>query len=102
MPSTNVVHDDREARFTLDGLNGAYIPFGGGIKMCPGRHYAKQEIYLLVTMMLWAFDFEFVDPAGAKKTKGDTALFSVGTLHPDRKNAVKVRRRKNQGIPDIS
>lgn len=96
MPRNDIVHLDNEARFTLDGLNGAYIPFGGGMKMCPGRHYAKHEIYLVVAMMLWEFDFEFRDLESVKKTKANTDVFSVGTLHPDRMNAVKIRRRNKQ------
>ena len=29
--------------FTMDGLQGGWIPYGGGQWMCPGRHFAKAE-----------------------------------------------------------
>jgi cytochrome P450 len=93
-PCVDFIRDDKLAKFTVEGLNGIYIPFGGGLKMCPGRHFAKQEIYLVVAMMLWAFDFEFVDLDGVRKTKADNRAFSVGTLHPERKNAARMWRRK--------
>ena len=53
------IHNEKEAKFTLDGLKGVYFPFGGGMNMCPGRHYAKNEMALAVAMILWAFDIEF-------------------------------------------
>jgi cytochrome P450 len=81
-------------KFTTEGLSGLYIPFGGGLKTCPGRHYAKQEMYLTVATILWAIDFEFVDLDKAKATKPNMKAFAVGTLHPDRKNDVRIRRRK--------
>lgn len=62
--------------------------------MCPGRHYAKNVSHVTIAMMLWAFDFEFVDLDQAKATKSDMKAFAVGTLHPDSKNAVRIRRRK--------
>jgi cytochrome P450 len=34
----------REPKFSTDGLAGAWIPYGGGQTLCPGRHYAKQEM----------------------------------------------------------
>ena len=27
--------------FSLDGLGGSWIPYGGGFRACPGRHFAK-------------------------------------------------------------
>ncbi|KAH6718071.1 cytochrome P450 [Leptodontidium sp. MPI-SDFR-AT-0119] len=33
-----IIHDHKEAKFTLEGLKGVYIPLGGGINMCPSRY----------------------------------------------------------------
>lgn len=54
-------------KFTLNGLHGSWIPYGGGSRACPGRHFAKQEILMTVAMMLTAFDIE---PLGDEKAFG--------------------------------
>ncbi|KAL8737233.1 MAG: hypothetical protein Q9181_001887 [Wetmoreana brouardii] len=30
--------------FSMDGLSASWIPYGGGLSLCPGRDFAKQEI----------------------------------------------------------
>ncbi len=39
------------------------MPFGGGVSMCPGRHFARNEIKLTVAFLLSAFDLELTDTA---------------------------------------
>lgn len=89
-----IVHDDKEAKFTLEGLKGIYFPFGGGTNMCPGQHYAKNEMSLVVAMLLWAFEIEFLDLESAKLTTQDMTAFPSSTLRPDRRNAIRLRVRK--------
>jgi cytochrome P450 len=91
--TTSLISDGQQPKFSLDGLKGVYIPFGGGTNMCPSRHYAKNEMLLVVAMLLWAFDFELLDLNGVKKTKASMSAFPTGTLSPDRENAVRMRRR---------
>jgi cytochrome P450 len=33
-----------------------YRPFGGGVTMCPGRHIARLQIFIIVTTLLHRFD----------------------------------------------
>jgi len=37
------------------------IPFGGGLSMCPGRHYVREEIKLLVIYCIYYIDFKLYD-----------------------------------------
>ncbi|RIA95986.1 cytochrome P450 [Glomus cerebriforme] len=37
------------------------VPFGGGSSMCPGRHYAREEIKLLVIYCIYYIDFKLHD-----------------------------------------
>lgn len=36
----------------------AYRPFGGGVWYCPGRHLAKQEIFMAIAFLLYRYDVE--------------------------------------------
>ena len=90
----NIPHNDKEAKFTLDELKGIYFPFGGGTNVCPGQHYAKNEMVLVVAMLLWAFDIEFLDLDRAKATGQSMKAFPAGVLGPDRENPVRLRVRK--------
>jgi len=61
--------------------------------MCPGQHYAKNEM-VLVAMLLWAFEIEFLDLERAKATGQSMKAFPAGVLGPDRENPVRMRVRK--------
>ncbi|MFT6396193.1 MAG: cytochrome P450 [Bradymonadia bacterium] len=37
------------------------MPFGGGVSICPGRHFARNEIKLTVALLLNDFDLHLVD-----------------------------------------
>ncbi len=41
-------------------LNSAFIPWGGGTSLCPGRHFAKVQIRMYIAIFLCAFDIEKV------------------------------------------
>lgn len=64
--------------------------------MCPGRFYAKNELLLAVAMLLYSFEFEYLDVEKFKKTKDNMGSWAVGTLVPDRQNAVRVKRRERK------
>lgn len=53
------VEDGRPKRvFELNGkrLARPLMPFGGGISMCPGRHFARNEIKIFAAVLLDTFD----------------------------------------------
>ncbi|KAM7202949.1 cytochrome p450 family protein [Naviculisporaceae sp. PSN 640] len=51
----------KTARFEVRGRPSDYFPYGGGVGMCPGRVFAKQEI--MITWATWVsrFEFEFIE-----------------------------------------
>lgn len=41
--------------FSMKGLDGSWLPYGGGANICPGRQFAKQEILLNAALLLGNF-----------------------------------------------
>ena len=91
-PSSENSETSKTAKFSLKGLSGAWIPYGGGQRMCPGRHFAKQEMISSLALMLALFDIELVDEAG-KLPDNDMEGFGFGALWPKGKLRVRMRLR---------
>ncbi|CAI6091928.1 unnamed protein product [Clonostachys chloroleuca] len=54
--------------FSLGNRSGSFLPYGGGVDICPGRHLAKTQIILASAMLLTKFDIKFlgwVNPDGS-------------------------------------
>ena len=79
-------------RFSTTGLTGAWIPYGGGNNMCPGRHFAKQELIGTFAMLCAHFDLEILTPAGFK-LEPDTRYRMFGAMPVKGKIPARVRRR---------
>ncbi|KAI0810998.1 cytochrome P450 [Irpex lacteus] len=39
-----------------DTHNMGHTSYGFGTRICPGRHFANQELFIAIAMMLWSFD----------------------------------------------
>ena len=81
-----------EPKFSLNGYRGAWIPFGGGISMCPGRHWVKLQMLLTFAIISSTFDIELL--AGEKDLKVDLTRHGLGTLHPAEKVPFRIRRKE--------
>ncbi|MCJ1468680.1 hypothetical protein MMC07_007309 [Pseudocyphellaria aurata] len=81
-----------EPTFSLSGLGGAYIPFGGGSGICPGRHFARQEVVITLSILALQFDVELHVRKGWTP-KMDHAFFRMGSLPPADKIPFRIRRR---------
>ena len=79
-------------RFSLDGLAGAWIPYGGGDRMCPGRHFAKQEIIGTFALLAEMFDIELKTNKGLPEM--DMRYFPLGGLPVKRPVGLRIKRRK--------
>ncbi|KAK0385681.1 hypothetical protein NLU13_6858 [Sarocladium strictum] len=78
--------------FSLHGTEGSWVPYGGGSRMCPGRHFAKKELLLSTSMLLTAFDFELAPREGW--IRDDTNYFMFGVMHPKGPIPARIRRRR--------
>jgi len=79
--------------FSLKGCAGTWLPYGGGQRMCPGRHFAKLEMISSLAIILTIFDVEIADAISgipANEMKG----FGFGALWPKGKLPVRMRRRE--------
>ncbi|KAL8865990.1 MAG: hypothetical protein Q9174_006568 [Haloplaca sp. 1 TL-2023] len=92
----------REPYFSMDGLSASWIPYGGGTSLCPGRHFAKQEIITTAAILLNAYDFELIHPKGNGRDdpQVDMSCFGFGTMPPDRAIPFRIRRSQGKGTPD--
>ncbi|ROT42879.1 cytochrome P450, partial [Sodiomyces alkalinus F11] len=78
--------------FSLDGLAGLWIPFGGGDRMCPGRHLTKMEMLITYAYLFSRYEVE-MDDGDAGKVKNDMRYAPFGALPPDRPVRFKIRRK---------
>lgn len=51
----------RQPRFSMKGRGWAFFPFSGGYLICPGRHFAKQEVLMTIAVLVTNFDLELVN-----------------------------------------
>lgn len=84
--------DGKRVELSLDGapLRHAFLPFGGGVSICPGRHFARQEMRLLIELLLGGYDIE---PLAPSLPAFDRSRIGLGLLPPDGGYRVKIRPR---------
>ncbi|KAK1991888.1 cytochrome P450 [Colletotrichum falcatum] len=84
--------------FSMAGRPSDFFPFGGGVSMCPGRFFAKQEIMLVVAMIVSRFDVEFQEwvkldgSSSDRPAVNDKAYVGAGAVPPDRDMKLRWRR----------
>ncbi|OLN85834.1 Cholesterol 7-alpha-monooxygenase 4 [Colletotrichum chlorophyti] len=88
----------RNREFSMAGRPSHFFPYGGGVSMCPGRIFAKQEIMLAVAMVVCRFDIEFVDwvmEDGSRSDRpamNDKSYVGAGAVPPDRDMKIRWKR----------
>ncbi|PVH68262.1 cytochrome P450, partial [Cadophora sp. DSE1049] len=74
--------------------NSAFIPFGGGKNLCPGRHLAYNEIAAFVAVVVFGFDIEGGEKGGlVKAPEMATNKLGDGSTSPKRDVRIRIRRR---------
>ena len=90
---TPVAPEKRNVKFSLSGLSDAWIPYGGGENLCPGRHFAKHEILLAFAVICLLFDIEILPGAGFNP-QPDMTYYGKGAMAPKVPTRFRIRRRK--------
>ena len=93
-PASPQLGDDRR-RFTTEDLAGAWTPYGGGPRQCPGRTFAKQEIIVAFALVFSTLEIELLDATSKGPVKPNMKYYGLGTLPPEAK--VPLRMRKKRG-----
>jgi cytochrome P450 len=77
---------------TLDGVKvaSAFMPFGAGASMCPGRHWAMNEIKMLVALLLQNCDWQLMD-GETTVPPVDYSRVGIGVYQPKRDMQVRYR-----------
>jgi len=88
------VSDDeqKEPFFSTESVTGSFLPYGGGLKMCPGRFYAKQEAICGIALLLSQYEIELV--GNQKPPVANMEYFPFGVVPPKGKFPVRMRRRR--------
>lgn len=86
-------HTSASPTFSTKDHEGSWIPYGGGPRQCPGRHFAKRQIILTTALFISLFDCEILK--GGKDMKEDFTLkgFGSGVSYPAGKVPMRIRRR---------
>lgn len=82
-------------QFSTKGLDGLWIPFGGGAQMCPGRKLAKAETLIVTAALVTLFDIELCNPEREIPVKW--SHFGTGVSKPAVQTPFRIRRRRALG-----
>jgi cytochrome P450 len=84
-------------RFVKNGKeiasSAVFLPFGAGISLCPGRRFARNEVKILVTLLLSRFTFAFADGESGDHPGIDGSRAGLGIFPPGKEIQVMVTRR---------
>lgn len=83
--------EDPDPRFSLEGLTTTWIPYSGGMRLCPGRHFAKQEIISASALLLASYHIELTNPE--KRIDHNKGYYGFGTMPPKQKIRCRIKRR---------
>ena len=84
------IEEGDEPAFSIEGLDGSWIPYGGGFRACPGRHFAKREILMTFAVMVTMFD---IDVDGSRALKTDPRANGLGAQRPMNRIPFRIRER---------
>ncbi|KAF2837293.1 cytochrome P450 [Patellaria atrata CBS 101060] len=77
----------------------AYRVFGGGSVICPGRHFAQNEIAAFTAMMVLGFDMEEADGGRIRLPEKDEQTVPLSVMKP--KKDIQVRMMRREGFENV-
>lgn len=86
--------------FSTKDFEGSWIPYGGGPRQCPGRHFAKRQILLTIALMVSLFDCEILEEVQGVREDFTLWGFGSGVSNPVGKVPVRIRRRGGNSAMD--
>ena len=87
-----LVVSGNDVKFSMERSEGPWIPYGGGSRICPGRHFSKREIMLTVAQFVQNFDIRFRSVSSNLDIKRRD--FGLGVLGPAHPVPFTIRRRQ--------
>lgn len=78
--------------YSIEGTSGFWLPYGGGDRMCPGRHVAKGFIIGAFAIL---FDVELV--GDSFNVRPYLSFYPTGGLYPLGKVPFRIRRKTFNG-----
>lgn len=91
---------DEAPKFSIEGTEGMWIPYGGGTRSCPGRFYSKHVMIAACAMMVTMFDMEILAKDDALKM--NPLFYGFGGQHPIGKVPFRIRRRRRMSTSGVS
>lgn len=79
----------------------AFRAFGGGKTLCPGRHFATNEILTFAAMIVLNFDLEALDGGALKVPRKDDTVMPVHILEPVEDVTARIRLRSDEVRRDL-
>jgi cytochrome P450 len=84
--------------FSTKELEGSWIPYGGGPRQCPGRHFAKRQILLTTALIVSLFDCEILKDGRDMQEDFTLKGFGSGVSHPAGKVPIRIRRKDRDNM----
>lgn len=101
---TRYAHDSLTALESANNVDSGardHFSFGAGRRVCQGMHIAERSLFLGISRLLWAFDFEkALDGEGAPITP-DASEFTEGALVQPKPYPAKIVPRSAQKVQTI-
>lgn len=83
---------EEETEFSLNGLAGLWLPYGGGQRMCPGRHFAKAEVLSTFALLFTHFTIKVNGEVDLQEVAPDLRWVPTGALPPTIKVPFRIKR----------
>jgi cytochrome P450 len=71
----------------------AFRAFGGGSTLCPGRHFAANEVLVFVALIILQFEFQPMAGRELEVPKKQDDVLPVHVLEPENIVEVKITQR---------